>query len=146
MKKLILIPCIFLLFLSVVNAQVGCKIGNYILTTPNGSFYMNGSDRLPVYTYNPGNSNTIAKRNGPTDTQCGILRSVADAYPKASGSPSNPSASCSPSNNLGDIGTLVTYRTSDNNCITNVPLDDYVWLIAACIIALSIYNIRYELV
>ena len=33
------------------------------------------------------------------------------------------------SNNYANIGQLVNYNPADNNCVpTNVPLDDYVWL------------------
>ena len=119
----------------IVSATIGCRIGNYILTTPTGGFFMNGNSKAPIYNYSPGSANTINKRNWNEDPQCGILRSVADKYSIASGGSSNPNSSCSPSNNYGDIGKLVYYNPADNSCKpTNVPLDDYAWVL---LIALS---------
>jgi len=142
--KLYLLLFVCIIISSSTSAQIGCKIGNYILTTPNGATYQNGSDRIPVYIYNPGNSNTISKRNWDKDPQCGIMRGVADGYPNANGTANNPNAKCSPSNNYGDIGQLVVYKVSDNSCITSVPLDDYLYFLVIGISLIGYYAISFQ--
>ncbi len=130
MRILKLLFILGLFFLQTASAQVGCRIGNYILTTPTGGTHMNGSVPSPIYIYSPGNPNTIYKRNWNEDPQCGIMRKIADGYPKVSGGSGNPNGACSPSNSYGDIGQLVNYNPADNSCIaTDVPLDDYVWVL-----------------
>lgn len=114
----------------IVSADIGCRIGNYILTTPTGGVFDNGGTPSPIYIYSPGNANTIYKRNWSEDPQCGILRGIADGYPRVAGGSNNPAGNCSPSNNYGDIGKLVNYNPADNSCMpVNVPLDDYVWVL-----------------
>lgn len=136
MKFFKLLFIIALFFSQNAFADVGCRIGNYILTTPTGATYMNGKTPSPIYTFSLGSANTINLRNWNEDPQCGILRSVADRYSKASGGSGNPNGNCSPSNNYGDIGQLVNYNPADNNCVsTNVPLDDYVWLLVLTLAA-----------
>lgn len=130
MKFLNLLFILGLLFNLSASADVGCRIGNYILTDPTGFNYNNGGTASPIYTFNPGNANTINKRNWAEDPQCGILRNVADNYSLVSGGSGNPKSNCSPSNNYGDIGKLVNYNPADNNCAPeNVPLDDYIWVL-----------------
>lgn len=123
------------LFLSqTASAQVGCRIGNYILTDPTGGTHMNGNVPSPIYAYSPGSANTIYIRNWDQDPNCGILRNVSNRYPRVSGGSGNPSGDCSPSNNYGDIGQLVNYNPADNSCVpTNVPLDDYIWVLILAI-------------
>lgn len=124
---------LFILFVSLnfsASAHVGCRIGNYILTDPTGASYNNGGTQSPIYAFSPGSANTINKRNWAQDPQCGILRNVADGYSLVSGGSNNPASNCSPSNNHGDIGKLVSYNPADNNCAPeNVPLDDYIWVL-----------------
>ena len=135
MKLLKLLFILLVFFNLSASAEVGCRIGNYILTDPTGGNYNNGGTQSPIYTFSPGSANTINKRNWAEDPQCGILRNVADGYPLVSGGANNPNSNCSPSNNYGDIGKLVNYNPADNNCApANVPLDDYIWVL---LVALS---------
>jgi hypothetical protein len=130
MKFLKLLFTLVILFNLNASAEVGCRIGNYILTDPTGSNYNNGGSQSPIYAFSPGTENTINKRNWSEDPQCGILRNIADNYPIVSGGSGNPNSNCSPSNNHGDIGKLVNYNPADNNCVpANVPLDDYIWVL-----------------
>ena len=130
MKFLKLLFILGLLFSLSASADVGCRIGNYILTDATGGIHMNGNVPSPIYTYSPGNANTIYIRNWDQDPNCGILRNISNGYPRVSGGSGNPSGDCSPSNNYGDISQLVNYNPADNNCAPeNVPLDDYVWVL-----------------
>ena len=130
MKLLKLLFILGVFFNLSASAEVGCRIGNYILTDPTGGIHMNGMTQSPIYNFSPGSSNTINKRNWSEDPQCGILRNIADGYPLVSGGSNNPNGNCSPSNNYGDIGKLVNYNPADNNCAPeNVPLDDYIWVL-----------------
>lgn len=130
MKFLKLLFILVVFFSLSASADVGCRIGNYILTTPTGGTFANGLTSSPIYVHSPGSANTINKRNWDQDPQCGIMRNIADSYPLVSGGSNNPNSDCSPSNNYGDIGKLVNYNPADNSCVpTNVPLDDYIWVL-----------------
>ena len=63
--KLLFILALF--FSQNAFANVGCRIGNYILTTPTGATYMNGNTPSPIYIFSPGSSNTINLRNWNED-------------------------------------------------------------------------------
>jgi hypothetical protein len=122
------------------QAQVGCRVGNYIYVTPTGGYFGNNpSDRFPIYS----NVGQIAKRNGAQDSQCGILRSKADSYPIVAAVPSNPNSNCALSTNLGDYGKLIIYNTSDNNCApVNVPLDNYTPILLVLFGGIGAYFLR----
>lgn len=139
MKKVLTLVILINLFLSnTLFAEIGCRIGNYILTSPRGDTFNNGDGIIPIYYYSPGSLNTINKRNWDQDPQCGIMRNIADAYPAVPGTTANPPSKCSPSNNYGDNGKLVYYKPADNSCSpTNVPLDTYtdLLLIASAVVA-----------
>ena len=138
----LLVVC--LLLSNTTFAQIGCRIGNHILTSPTGATYQNGSDRVPIYSYSPGSSNTIFKRNWDRDPQCGILRNVADSYPNANGTAQNPNAKCSPSNYNPDIGQLVVYRASDNSCVVSVPVDDYLYVLIIAVSLVGYFAISFR--
>jgi hypothetical protein len=99
MKFLRLLFILGVFFNLSASAEVGCRIGNYILTDPTGGIHMNGMTQSPIYSFSLGSSNTINKKNWSEGPQCGILRNIADGYPLVSGGSNNPNSNCSPSNN-----------------------------------------------
>ncbi|SER32059.1 hypothetical protein [Pedobacter rhizosphaerae] len=102
-----------------VLADVGCRTGNNIYTQQVGS-YPEGSSTIPVFS----DASAIRIRNGASDPNCGILRSVSNNYTIVAGTTANPSSKCSYASNPGDQGRLVNYNPAHNSCV--LPLDDYV--------------------
>ncbi|TCD28976.1 hypothetical protein EZ456_02100 [Pedobacter psychrodurus] len=97
-------------------AQVGCRTGDYIYTTANGTYFDGGST---ITKFNA--TDRIIKRNFAADPNCGIDRNTADSYPVAPGTPANPDSKCVSDINLLDEGKLVIYNNADK---VNCPIDD----------------------
>lgn len=142
LTKFILALC-FLLLANSSKADIGCRIGNYILTERSDLTFRHGKHNLPIFTFEAGKSHTIRKRDWKKDTNCGIDREVANKYPLAAGYALNPNSRCSPSNNPYDIGRLVVYNPADNTCV-NVPLDDYVGFILLTMALVGAYFISKQ--
>ncbi|RQO71496.1 hypothetical protein DBR40_17000 [Pedobacter sp. KBW01] len=102
------------------KAQTGCRTGDYIYITANGTYNDGGST---IIKYN--STDRIAKRNYAEDPVCGIDRNTADGYPIVPGTPTNPDSKCVSDINLTDEGKLVYYNNADNTCVS-VPIDRYI--------------------
>lgn len=100
------------------RAQVGCRTGDYIYTTANGTYFDGGST---VTKFNA--TDRIIKRNFAADPNCGINRNTADSYPVIPGTPLNPDSKCVSDINLNDEGKLVIYNNADK---INCSIDDNV--------------------
>lgn len=130
----------FFLILSILLGNklygaVGCRTGNNIYTLQkSGQFVIEGSSSIPIYFA----TSAIHIRNGPTDNQCGILRSKSDSYTKVMGTQANPNSKCAYDSNIGDQGTLVNYFVPDNNC----PIDDYIHFMILATGGLGFFYLR----
>ncbi|MNI42900.1 hypothetical protein D3C87_968670 [compost metagenome] len=130
MLKSVLIIFVILFAIYSSEAQTGCRTGDYIYITANGTYNDGGST---IIKYN--STDRIAKRNYAEDPVCGIDRNTADGYPIVPGTAANPDSKCVSDIDLTDQGKLVYYNNSDNTCVS-VPIDNYnhVFLVLAGII------------
>ena len=132
---IILVAVLSLFQLNKLQAQVGCRTGNYIYTVQNGTA-KNGSSTIPKFTA----TDRITIRNYDNDPNCGIDRNTSNSYPLASPTRENPNSDCTSDFSLPDIGKLITYNNRDNTC--HVPLDDYIPILLIASAGLGFFFLR----